>query len=81
MLKTRKKIRLQDFDYSDHGAYFITICTKDRKQILSRVVVGTSIARPPTVVLSKAGKITENAILELPERYMGVSLDYYVIIA
>lgn len=29
----RKNIRLKEYDYSRNGAYFITICTKDKKQI------------------------------------------------
>ena len=35
---TRKQIRLQNYDYSENGAYFITICTKDRKQALGQIV-------------------------------------------
>ena len=38
VLKSRKRNRLRDHDYSAGGAYFITICTKDRRCILSRVV-------------------------------------------
>lgn len=34
----RKRIRLKYFDYSKNGAYFITICTKDKKCILSSIV-------------------------------------------
>jgi REP element-mobilizing transposase RayT len=34
----RKRVRLKYFDYSKNGAYFITICTKDKKCILSRIV-------------------------------------------
>ncbi|MBP8593741.1 MAG: transposase [Ruminococcus sp.] len=30
-MTTRKNIRLQDHDYSRNGAYFVTICTKDRQ--------------------------------------------------
>ena len=33
----RKQIRLKEYDYSKEGYYFITICTKDRKQILSKI--------------------------------------------
>lgn len=29
-LPKRKKNRLKDYDYSSNGAYFVTICTKDR---------------------------------------------------
>ena len=34
----RKPTRLKGFDYNRIGAYFITICTENRKQILSRIV-------------------------------------------
>ncbi len=37
-LPKRKSTRLKNFDYSTIGAYFITICTRDRLQILSEVV-------------------------------------------
>ncbi len=36
----RKPIRLKDYDYSQNGAYFITICTKNMACILSRINVG-----------------------------------------
>ena len=36
-LPKRKYPRLKDYDYSASGAYFITICTQNRKCILSRV--------------------------------------------
>ena len=39
-LPKRKPIRLPDYDYSTPGAYFVTICTKDRKYILSNLTVG-----------------------------------------
>lgn len=34
----RKSTRLKSFDYSSTGAYFVTICVKDRKPILSEIV-------------------------------------------
>ena len=37
-LPKRKTPRLSKFDYSTPGTYFITICTKDKKQILSDIV-------------------------------------------
>ena len=37
-LQTRKNNRLEDYDYGKDGAYFITICIKNRKQILSKIV-------------------------------------------
>ena len=43
-LPKRKPTRLKDYDYSIPGAYFITICTKDKKQILSHIRVGQGLA-------------------------------------
>ena len=35
----RKDLRLKKYNYSTNGAYFITVCTKDRKNILSHIAV------------------------------------------
>lgn len=41
MIKGRKNsLRLPQYDYSSDGAYFITVCVKDRKQLLSQIVGG-----------------------------------------
>ena len=45
-LPVRKRIRLPEFDYDSHGAYFITICTKDKSRVLSKIRVGTTINSP-----------------------------------
>ena len=39
-LPQRKPTRLKTYDYSTPGAYFVTICTEDRKCILSDITVG-----------------------------------------
>ena len=46
-LAKRKPTRLKGYDYSQNGAYFITICTKDRKEILSRITVGDGVLDVP----------------------------------
>ena len=38
----RKTIRLPEFDY-DAGAYFVTICTHQRRCVLSDIVVGAGV--------------------------------------
>jgi REP element-mobilizing transposase RayT len=59
----RKQIRLKDYDYSMNGAYFITICTKDKKKILGTILsVGDDDHIVPKVVLSKYGLIVEKYI-------------------
>lgn len=36
----RKRVRLEGYDYRANGAYFVTICVKDRRELLGRIVVG-----------------------------------------
>ena len=36
-LPQRKQIRLKEYDYSQEGYYFITICTKNRIEILGKI--------------------------------------------
>ena len=62
-LPKRKATRLKSYDYSQNGYYFVTICTHDKKCILSNVV-GQGLA-PAEVQLSEYGKIANAEILNL----------------
>ena len=77
-LPKRQPPRLPNFDYSTPGAYFITICTHEKKCILGHIV-GASIARPPMVCLSKYGTVVEKAIRAIPIHYPAITVDHYVI--
>ena len=77
-LPKRKPNRLPFFDYSTPGAYFITICTRNRMKIFWQDV-GASIARPNNPPLSGLGVIVEKAILNIPLHYPAISVDHYVI--
>ena len=77
-LPKRKRTRLKDYDYSSPGAYFITICVKDRKELLSKVTVGQGLA-PAENHLTVYGEIAKKQILLLEERYKGIKIDKYVI--
>ena len=80
-LPQRKPTRLSDFDYSTEGAYFVTICTQDRKQILSEIVkVGEGLAPPEYLtILKPCGKIADEQIHLLEERYPNITVMNYVI--
>ena len=39
-LPSRKRMRLEDYDYSQHGLYFITIVTKDRVHRFGEITNG-----------------------------------------
>ena len=77
-LPKRKPNRLKFYDYSTPGAYFVTICTKDRKCIFWERV-GASIARPQKPTLSRRGKIVEAAIRDIPGHYPSITVDHYVV--
>ena len=67
-LPQRKRLRLQNFDYSSSGAYFITICTKDRKMLFAPVGADSISAR-----------MVERTFLETIRQYDGVDSPIYVV--
>lgn len=71
-LSVRKKLRLENYDYSASGAYFITICVKDRKRIFGDIVGADALIRPKTE-LSNYGKTAEKYLRNIPD------IDKYVI--
>lgn len=77
-LPERKSIRIEGYDYSTPGAYFITICTANREKIFWNSV-GADIIRPQIVPLSTVGKIAEQGILQMAEHYENVVVDKYCI--
>ena len=64
--------RLEHFDYSRPGAYFITICTNQRDLIFGKIDEGC-------MNLSPAGEMIEKEWLVLPERYSQLVLDEFVV--
>ena len=72
-LPNRQPNRIPEYDYSQTGAYFVTICTQDRKHILSRIV-GDGFP-----VQTSIGKIAECFIRKISEKYTNVTVDHYVI--
>ncbi len=75
----RKPNRIENYDYSQQGAYFITICTQDRKRILSQIHVGTGVLDCPQVRLLKYGEIADKYIRQLGDFYDHISVDKYAI--
>ena len=81
-IPTRKNIRLKEYDYSERGYYFITICTKNRECILSKIEiqnVGSDISLPIILELTKEGKIVEKYIQQIEKIYSNILIDEYVI--
>lgn len=78
-LPKRKNIRLNDYNYSSNGAYFITICTKNKENLLWKNV-GANCVRPlDQLPLSKIGIVVENEIHKLNTIYENIKVDKYQI--
>ena len=78
-LPKRKRIRLQSYDYSAPGAYFVTVCTQNRRCILSDIVVGDGVLDVPQARLTSSGMCVRDTLLEIEQHYKWLSLDHYVI--
>ena len=61
-LPNRKPNRLENYNYGTNGAYFITICVKNRKRLLCDIVGDDA-----HIVPKKCGKIIEKYICNVPE--------------
>ncbi len=81
-LPQRKSNRIPEFDYSQNGAYFITICTQNRRKILSCISVGTPVPgclQEPAIQLLKYGLIADKYITQMTSFYDHLTVDKYVI--
>ncbi len=74
----RKANRLENYDYSQPGYYYVTVCTEDRKPILSHITKSDEV-HSSTVILYHAGILTDEAIRAIPSVYPGVQVEKYVI--
>ena len=77
-LPKRKTIRIEDYDYSTPGAYFITVCTVNREKIFWSNRRG-ELCSPVNAPLSDIGMIVDNEIQKLNSIYDGVTVDKYCI--
>jgi len=90
----RKPTRIRKYDYSSAGAYFVTICTQDRKRIMSEIIstndkcisktneniVGGDVLDAPFCIkLLPYGVIAEKYIKQLDDFYNNIKIDHYII--
>ena len=61
-LPQRKPNRLKDYDYSQDGAYYVTICAKNRENLFGTIIVGATAPGRPFVSLSELGKCVDETI-------------------
>lgn len=71
-MKYRKPNRLKDYNYSDAGCYFVTICTNHHENCFGEI-------KDEKMVLNKFGEIADYVWKRIPGIYKNVILDEYVI--
>lgn len=68
----RRSIRLQGYDYSQAGLYFITICCRDRIHHSGNVVKGE-------MILNENGRVAYDEWMKTPEIRTNVELGEFII--
>ena len=69
-----KNIRLKDYDYSSNGAYFVTICTKDKVKLFGDLVGATLCCRP-----NNPDKLVEKCLIEIESKFENTRIDKHII--
>ena len=68
----RRSIRLKDYDYSDAGAYFVTVCAWRKENMFGKISEGK-------ISYSDVGEIISHIWRNLPDRFASIELDEFVI--
>ena len=68
----RRSIRLQGYDYSQEGAYFVTLCAQHRECLFGKIVDGE-------MVLNDAGRVVVQSWQVIPDHFPSVELDEFVV--
>jgi REP-associated tyrosine transposase len=70
--RRRRSPRLRGYDYTQSGAYFVTICTQGRIPCFGQII-------DQAMRLSQAGQMVQATWDELPRHYPGIDLDAFVV--
>lgn len=68
----RRTIRLKEYDYSSPGAYFVTICVKNRQEYFGKIKNGG-------MVFNDYGTVIAIHWADIPKHYSNVILDEWVV--
>jgi hypothetical protein len=68
----RQSLRLPGYDYSQAGAYFITVCTQNRLMLFDEVI-------DSDVRLNEMGMIVQQAWDDLPRHCHRIDLDAFIV--
>lgn len=71
-MRQRRSIRLKNYDYSQAGAYFVTICAQNRECLFGEIVDGV-------MQLNDAGLMVQSVWNDIPTFYPNVETDAFVV--
>ena len=70
--------RLQSWDYGANGAYFITICTQNRKEFFGKMLPAKEFG-VSTMQLNEMGQLAEKYWMEIPHHFPFIELGNFVV--
>jgi len=79
-LPKRKPNRLTEYDYSTPNAYFITVCTENRRNLFWKDA-GEIADCPENAPLTSLGMIVRQSIHDIPKHYPAITVDHAVIMS
>ncbi len=68
----RRSVRLEGYDYSQAGVYFVTVCTQNRECLFGDVI-------DDKMTLNVSGKIAAECLNEISEHFSNVELDEFAV--
>jgi len=68
----RRSIRLKGYNYSEAGAYFVTICTQDKECLFGKIVEGK-------IIMNSAGEMIQKWWIELTNKFRNIQMDEFII--
>ncbi|MFH0988178.1 MAG: transposase [Parcubacteria group bacterium] len=71
-IKNRKSTRLKNYDYTQSGYYFVTVCVQNRECRFGNIINGE-------MVLNEFGKIVEQQWKWLKQNFNFVDLDVFIV--
>ena len=74
----RKQNRLREYDYSTPNAYFISICTHNRKNLFW-TYAEAAIDHPEDIPLTNLGMTVKQVIYDIPNHYPAITVDHAVV--
>ena len=68
----RRSIRLKNYDYSQPGMYFVTICSGNKEMLFGDVI-------NCNMILNESGKYTQKCWRDISKHFSDVRLDEFII--